>query len=154
MVRSVRLLVSEMDKEGHAPIRSTSALPKPASREDGRIKSAVGIGQHSLADGTGDTIRVKPREPPKPKIPWHATCRLHDTAAAGHLMIPATQADDFDYLRPTRRPTRAVANIGGSNVPVVITSLPAAGKATTRHNSSRHHPRLHILRHTPVRKPP
>ena len=100
---------------------------KAGEGEDGRIKSAVGIGA-LLADGIGDTIRVSLSEAPEAEIPVARHLADYMTRRSGHLMIPATQADDFDYLRPTRRPTRAVANIGGSNVPVVITSLPAAGK--------------------------
>ena len=38
-------------------------------------------------------------------------------------MVPATESTDFDWLRPERRKTRAAGGIGGSNVPVVITSL-------------------------------
>ena len=126
MVRSVRLLVSEMDKEDmHYPLHL--GVTEAGEGEDGRIKSAVGIGA-LLADGIGDTIRVSLSEAPEAEIPVARHLADYMTRRSGHLMIPATQADDFDYLRPTRRPTRAAANIGGSNVPVVITSLPADDK--------------------------
>ncbi len=47
------------------------------------------------------------------------------------MMIPAAEAEDFDYLNPVRRKTRAVRNIGGDHVPVVIADrmdLAASGR--------------------------
>ena len=67
MVRSVRLLVAEMDKEGmHYPLHL--GVTEAGEGEDGRIKSAVGIGA-LLADGIGDTIRVSLSEEPECEIP-------------------------------------------------------------------------------------
>ena len=121
MVRSVRLLISEMDKEDmHFPLHL--GVTEAGEGEDGRIKSAVGIGA-LLADGIGDTIRVSLSEAPEAEIPVARHLVDYISKRSGHLMIPATPAPDFDFLRPSRRPTRAVGGIGGSNVPVVITSL-------------------------------
>ena len=120
MVRSVRLLVAEMEKEGmNYPLHL--GVTEAGEGEDGRIKSAVGIGA-LLADGIGDTIRVSLSEAPEAEIPVARHLADYITHRAGHLVIPGTPATDFDYLRPTRRPTRAAGGIGGSNVPVVITS--------------------------------
>ena len=120
MVRSVRLLVAEMEKEGmNYPLHL--GVTEAGEGENGRIKSAVGIGA-LLADGIGDTIRVSLSEAPEAEIPVARHLADYITHRAGHLVIPGTPATDFDYLRPTRRPTRAAGGIGGSNVPVVITS--------------------------------
>ena len=67
MVETVRLLVKQMDKEGMAfPLHL--GVTEAGEGEDGRIKSAVGIGA-LLADGIGDTIRVSLSEAPENEIP-------------------------------------------------------------------------------------
>ncbi len=67
MVRTVRLLVSAMDREGMAfPLHL--GVTEAGEGEDGRIKSAVGIGA-LLCEGIGDTIRVSLSEPPENEIP-------------------------------------------------------------------------------------
>ena len=120
MVRSVRLLVSEMEKEGMSyPLHL--GVTEAGEGEDGRIKSAVGIGA-LLADGIGDTIRVSLSEEPEAEIPVAKHLVEYIGKKAGHLPIPGKTAADFDYLRPERRKTKAVGNIGGNNVPVVIAS--------------------------------
>lgn len=120
MVRSVRLLVSEMEKEGMSyPLHL--GVTEAGEGEDGRIKSAVGIGA-LLADGIGDTIRVSLSEEPEAEIPVAKHLVEYIGKKAGHLPIPGKTAADFDYLRPERRKTKAVGNIGGYNVPVVIAS--------------------------------
>ena len=120
MVRSVRLLVSEMDKEDmHYPLHL--GVTEAGEGEDGRIKSAVGIGA-LLADGIGDTIRVSLSEEPEAEIPVAKHLVEYLTSRAGHMLIPGEQAESFDYLRPERRKTRAAGGIGGSNVPVVISN--------------------------------
>lgn len=118
MVLSVRLLVAEMDKENmHYPLHL--GVTEAGEGEDGRIKSAVGIGA-LLADGIGDTIRVSLSEEPEKEIPvanhlaWYL--RRHEK----HIMIPAEVNKYFDYLNPTRRKTVAAVNVGGDNVPVLI----------------------------------
>ena len=120
MVRSVRLLVHTMEQEGmNYPLHL--GVTEAGEGEDGRIKSAVGIGA-LLADGIGDTIRVSLSEEPEAEIPVAKALAGYVTARAGHTMIPCEAAPTFDYLHPERRKTRAVGNIGGSNVPVVIAS--------------------------------
>lgn len=70
MVQSVRLLVEAMDKEGMKyPLHL--GVTEAGEGEDGRIKSAVGIGA-LLADGIGDTIRVSLSEEPEAEIPVRA----------------------------------------------------------------------------------
>ena len=120
MVRTVRLLVSEMDKaDMHYPLHL--GVTEAGEGEDGRIKSAVGIGA-LLADGIGDTIRVSLSEEPEAEIPVAKHLVDYITKREGHLMVPATESAEFDWLRPERRKTRAAGGIGGSNAPVVIAS--------------------------------
>ena len=122
MVRTVRLLVDEMDRNDmHYPLHL--GVTEAGEGEDGRIKSAVGIGA-LLADGIGDTIRVSLSEEPEAEIPVARHLVDYITKREGHLMVPATASPEFNWLRPERRKTRAAGGIGGSNVPVVIASLP------------------------------
>ena len=121
MVRSVRLLVSEMDKAGmHYPLHL--GVTEAGEGEDGRIKSAVGIGA-LLADGIGDTVRVSLSEEPEAEIPVARHLADYITKRGGHLVVPGAEAPDFNWLRPERRPTRAAGGIGGSNAPAVIVSV-------------------------------
>lgn len=120
MVRSVRLLVAEMDREGmHYPLHL--GVTEAGEGEDGRIKSAVGIGA-LLADGIGDTIRVSLSEEPEAEIPVAKHLVRYIRRKQGHLLVPGVQAKNFDYLRPERRKTQAVGPIGGTQPPVVIVS--------------------------------
>ena len=120
MVRSVRLLVHQMDKEGmNYPLHL--GVTEAGEGEDGRIKSAVGIGA-LLSDGIGDTIRVSLSEEPAAEIPVARHLVDYIRQREGHLIVPGTQAKAFNWLRPERRFTRAVAGIGGSNTPIVIAS--------------------------------
>ena len=122
MVRTVRLLVDEMDRNDmHYPLHL--GVTEAGEGEDGRIKSAVGIGA-LLADGIGDTVRVSLSEEPEAEITVARHLVDYITKREGHLMVPATASPDFNWLRPERRKTRAAGGIGGSNVPVVIASLP------------------------------
>lgn len=121
MVQSVRLLCRVMHDEGmDYPLHL--GVTEAGEGEDGRIKSAVGIGA-LLADGIGDTLRVSLSEEPECEIP--VAYRLASYIAGtrtGHPFIPGQPCPVFDYLRPVRRPTCAVGNIGGRNVPVVISA--------------------------------
>lgn len=120
MVRSVRLLVDTMDKEDmHYPLHL--GVTEAGEGEDGRIKSAVGIGA-LLADGIGDTIRVSLTEEPEAEIPVARHLVDYIDRKASHQLIPAETYEGFDWLRPERRTTKPVDNIGGGNVPVVMVS--------------------------------
>ena len=120
MVRSMRLLVSEMEKEAmNYPLHL--GVTEAGEGEDGRIKSAVGIGA-LLADGIGDTVRVSLSEEPAAEIPVARHLVDYIGKKKGQLLIPAAACPSFDWLHPTRRETVAVGNIGGNNVPVVISN--------------------------------
>lgn len=120
MVRTVRLLVEQMEKEDMVfPLHL--GVTEAGDGEDGRIKSALGIGA-LLADGIGDTIRVSLSEAPEAEIPVARKLVDYVTRKEGHMYIPATEAPCFDYVHPSRRETLAVGNIGGDQVPVVISA--------------------------------
>ena len=118
MVRTVRLLVHTMDEESmHFPLHL--GVTEAGEGEDGRIKSALGIGA-LLADGLGDTIRVSLSEAPEADIPVAAKLRDYVMLHSDLPPISGQAAPSFDYLNPQRRRTKAVRNIGGNNVPVVV----------------------------------
>lgn len=129
MVQSVRLLVDAMEREGmRFPLHL--GVTEAGDGEDGRIKSAVGIGA-LLADGIGDTVRVSLSEAPEAEIPVARKLVDHLARREGAMMIPGLAADSFDYLHPVRRDTRPVHNIGGTQVPVVVADrmdLAASGR--------------------------
>lgn len=133
MVRSVRLLVDAMDREDmYYPLHL--GVTEAGEGEDGRIKSAVGIGA-LLADGIGDTIRVSLSEDPEEEIPVARHLVDYIGRKAGHLIVPGEQYEGFDWLRPTRRQTRTVGNIGGDSLPVVIMTaspIPSSAKGALR----------------------
>lgn len=127
MVKTVRLLVAEMEKEGmYFPIHL--GVTEAGNGEDGRIKSALGIGA-LLSDGIGDTIRVSLSEAPEAEIPVAKKLVDYIVEKQGHPYIPGKAAADFDYLSPVRRATRAVLNIGGDNLPVVLSERLAGADA-------------------------
>lgn len=118
MVKTVRLLVAVMEHEGMAfPLHL--GVTEAGDGEDGRIKSALGIGA-LLADGLGDTIRVSLSEAPECEIPVARKLVDYITNHKDAPYIPGEVAKDFDYLHPIRRKTHAVRNIGGNQTPVVI----------------------------------
>ena len=90
--------------------------------EEGRIRSAVGIGA-LLADGIGDTIRVSLTEAPEREIPVARKLIDHFKSYQGHQPIKAplhAQTNPFEY---ERRSTRPVLNMGGRQFPVVVAQL-------------------------------
>ena len=118
MIKTVRLLVAEMEKEGMAfPIHL--GVTEAGDGEDGRIKSALGIGA-LLSDGIGDTIRVSLSEAPEAEIPVARKLVDYIEEREDHIYIPGRTAQGFNYLSPSRRPTVPIQNIGGNNQPIVI----------------------------------
>jgi len=120
MVQTVRLLVEEMEKCGfNYPLHL--GVTEAGDGEDGRIKSAVGIGA-LLADGIGNTIRVSLSEDPELEIPVGRLLVAYTSERANHQAIVATENLLHKRFEYSRRKTHAVGNIGADNVPVVITS--------------------------------
>ena len=123
MVQAYRLLVNRLDQEGLQPYPLHLGVTEAGEAEDGRIKSAVGIGA-LLEDGLGDTVRVSLTEPPEiePPVAKVLTNRYHQRLSDGE--IPAlAKSVDYDPYSYQRRKSLEVLNIGGSNVPRVIADL-------------------------------
>jgi (E)-4-hydroxy-3-methylbut-2-enyl-diphosphate synthase len=118
MVKTVRLLAAVMEQEDmQFPLHL--GVTEAGDGEDGRIKSALGIGA-LLADGLGDTIRVSLSEAPEAEIPVARKLVDYIVQRHDHPYIPGPDVPEFNYLSPVRRKTAAVRNIGGENLPIVI----------------------------------
>lgn len=122
MVQAYRLLIKKMHEEGmNYPLHL--GVTEAGEGEDGRIKSAVGIGT-LLEDGIGDTVRVSLTEDPEFEIPVaKALVERYSTRAEKQTPIPAIENYPVNPYEHNRRNTREVQNIGGHKVPVVIASL-------------------------------
>lgn len=132
MVQAYRLLVARMKKEGmNYPLHL--GVTEAGDGEDGRIKSAVGIGT-LLEDGLGDTIRVSLTEDPEFEMP--VAKRLADryvNRSSKKLNISFSNLDLEKIYNPfeyTRRHTHEVLNIGGKHVPVVMADYSGKEKIT------------------------
>lgn len=118
MVTTVRRLVRVMAEEGIAfPLHL--GVTEAGDAEDGRIKSAVGIGA-LLADGIGDTVRVSLAESPENEIPVAKELVDYVALRAVAPAIEGVAAPQFNYEEPVRRRTFEFGIIGGENVPVVV----------------------------------
>ena len=115
MVTTVRLLVREMNKEDmHYPIHL--GVTEAGDGEDGRIKSAVGIGA-LLSEGIGDTIRVSLSEPPENEIPVAAQLRDYIALRDNHPAIPNPEKE---AAYPARTSASPVAGFGPTGWPKVV----------------------------------
>ncbi len=117
MVQAYRLLVNHMMKAGMSyPLHL--GVTEAGDGEDGRIKSAVGIGT-LLEDGLGDTIRVSLTEEPEAEIPVARMLAERYAHRAEHSPIEEVPVpiNPFDHAR---RLTSTVLNVGGKNVPRII----------------------------------
>lgn len=118
MVHTVRLLVDAMNREGmHFPLHL--GVTEAGDGEDGRVRSAVGIGT-LLCEGTGDTIRVSLSEEPECEIPVARELSDYITARADAPSIPGEYAPGYNPVDPIQRATDGIGNVGGTNVPVVL----------------------------------
>ena len=120
MVQTVRLLVEEMEKANlHYPLHL--GVTEAGDGEDGRIKSAVGIGA-LLNDGIGDTIRVSLSEEPEAEIPVAKLLVNYISEKKNHTAIEAKESPQLSRFEYNRRKTTKVGNIGADQVPVVISA--------------------------------
>lgn len=139
MVQAYRLLVNKMlETNRNYPLHL--GVTEAGDGEDGRIKSAVGIGT-LLEDGLGDTIRVSLTEEPEFEIP---VAKLLVKRYEQRSLTFKAPLQDEQVKRPTlsifpttfspfeykKRETVAVINIGGQNVPRVITDFSEKEKIT------------------------
>lgn len=129
MVQAYRLLVQKLDEEGFQPYPLHLGVTEAGDGEDGRIKSAVGIGT-LLEDGLGDTVRVSLTEEPEAEVPVAATLAKRYDHRVPHAPIRAIDINPIDPFRYTRRHTREVANLGGHQVPRVVADFSHRDKIT------------------------
>ena len=139
MVQAYRLLINHMMEEFSECYPLHLGVTEAGDGEDGRIKSAIGIGT-LLEDGIGDTIRVSLTEDPELEIPVckdivkrYTEQRLHKAVSC---TIPAAYTLPYSPFEYKRRETFAVGNIGNKNVPVVIADLSKIDKITPAHLQS------------------
>ncbi len=119
MIQAYRLLVNRLDEEKLKPYPLHLGVTEAGEAEDGRIKSAVGIGT-LLEDGLGDTIRVSLTEEPEAEIPVAKRLVQRYDNRHGHKKIPEINKLPFNPFEYKKRRTLPVADIGGSNVPCII----------------------------------
>jgi (E)-4-hydroxy-3-methylbut-2-enyl-diphosphate synthase len=117
MVQAYRLLVSKMLERGNIyPLHL--GVTEAGDGEDGRIKSAVGIGT-LLEDGIGDTIRVSLTEEPEFEIPVAQKLVERYKNRPFHFDVAAIETElPYNPFEYTRRKTKSVLNIGDHHVPV------------------------------------
>lgn len=125
MVQAYRLLIATMHKENmHYPLHL--GVTEAGDGEDGRIKSAAGIGT-LLQDGIGDTIRVSLTEDPEHEIPVARSVIQH-CIPISHKPIPEIRTElPYSPFIYNKRKTKPVHNIGGLQVPRVIANLSGNG---------------------------
>jgi (E)-4-hydroxy-3-methylbut-2-enyl-diphosphate synthase len=118
VVQAYRLLVNKMIAEGmNYPLHL--GVTEAGEAEDGRIKSAVGIGT-LLEDGLGDTIRVSLTEEPEFEIPVAQELVKRYTNRIKHEPIAPITNNPITPFEYNRRTSNEVLNIGAKNVPVVV----------------------------------
>ena len=120
MVQTVRQIVRRMEEEGmNFPLHL--GVTEAGDGEDGRIKSAVGIGT-LLQEGIGDTIRVSLSEDPEKEIPVAKAIVefINKKAEAPILDSCGCEKPLFNGESYSRRITQAVGEIGGGKAPVVV----------------------------------
>ncbi|MFN5325673.1 MAG: (E)-4-hydroxy-3-methylbut-2-enyl-diphosphate synthase [Bacteroidota bacterium] len=135
MVQAYRLLVQTMQQEFGICYPLHLGVTEAGDGEDGRIKSAIGIGT-LLEDGIGDTIRVSLTEDPEFEIPVckdivkRYNQRKESAPVSEQIKLPYSP---FEYKR---RISLAVENIGGKQVPVVMADMGSTEKLTPAHLQS------------------
>jgi (E)-4-hydroxy-3-methylbut-2-enyl-diphosphate synthase len=122
MVQAYRLLAATMLKTGRCyPLHL--GVTEAGDGEDGRIKSAVGIGS-LLEDGLGDTVRVSLTEEPEKEIPVASKLVAKFKDDLNLAQIPVNvKGLPYNPYRYERRSSHQLANIGGKSVPVVVADL-------------------------------
>jgi len=129
MIQAYRLLVATMMENGmNYPLHL--GVTEAGEGEDGRIKSAVGIGT-LLEDGLGDTVRVSLTEEPEFEIPVaQALVERYSKRAEKQQSIPEYNDYPIDPFQYFKRESNTALNIGGENVPRVVADLSGKEKIT------------------------
>lgn len=119
MVQAYRLLVAKLKDEGLQSYPLHLGVTEAGEAEDGRIKSAVGIGT-LLEDGLGDTVRVSLTEAPEAEAPVAKILIDQLIERKSPIDLLPVKDSPIDPYRYTRRETFEVVNFGAQNVPRVI----------------------------------
>lgn len=120
MVQAYRLLVKTMFDEFGECYPLHLGVTEAGDGEDGRIKSAIGIGT-LLEDGLGDTVRVSLTEDPELEIPvCKDIVKRYQVRQQQQSLVPKIENLSYSPFEYKRRETFAVSNIGHNHVPVVI----------------------------------
>ncbi len=129
MVQAYRLLIQKMQELNmNYPLHL--GVTEAGEGEDGRIKSAVGIGT-LLEDGIGDTVRVSLTEDPEFEIPVAKHLIERYTNRGSHaIILEIKNTIPYSFYEYDRRKTTEVNNIGGHNVPRVIADFSSKEKIT------------------------
>ncbi|MBL4669867.1 MAG: (E)-4-hydroxy-3-methylbut-2-enyl-diphosphate synthase [Flavobacteriales bacterium] len=128
VVQAYRLLVNKMQEEGmNYPLHI--GVTEAGEAEDGRIKSAVGIGT-LLEDGLGGTIRVSLTEEPEFEIPVAQELVNRYNDREEHDAIEPIEKNPLTPFEYNRRLTNEVLNVGGKNVPIVMADFCLKEKIT------------------------
>lgn len=128
MVQAYRLLILKMQELNmNYPLHL--GVTEAGEGEDGRIKSAVGIGT-LLEDGIGDTVRVSLTEDPEFEIPVAKNLVDRYSNRANHKAIPEITALPYSPYDFSKRITKEVGNIGNTNVPRVVADFSEKQKIT------------------------
>ena len=128
MVQAYRLLINKMQTEGMTyPLHL--GVTEAGEGEDGRIKSAVGIGT-LLEDGIGDTVRVSLTEEPEFEIPVAKSLVDRYLDRLPHEVIAPITENPINPFEYTKRESTEVVNIGGKHVPVVMADFCLKKKIT------------------------
>jgi (E)-4-hydroxy-3-methylbut-2-enyl-diphosphate synthase len=122
MVQAYRLLVEKLQEEGMKPYPLHLGVTEAGDGEDGRIKSAVGIGT-LLEDGLGDTVRVSLTEEPEYEAPVARALIDRYTHRLPHAPIPSIAYLPVNPYQYKRRHSHEVANFGGHQVPRVVADM-------------------------------
>lgn len=131
MVQAYRLLVQKLDEGGFKPYPLHLGVTEAGDGEDGRIKSAVGIGT-LLEDGLGDTVRVSLTEDPELEAPVGRELVDRYEHRTGHHQIKEIQHYPISPFEYNKRQTLEIYNFGGTNVPRVITDISSISQISER----------------------
>ena len=131
MVQAYRLLVQKLNEGGFKPYPLHLGVTEAGEAEDGRIKSAVGIGT-LLEDGLGDTVRVSLTEDPEFEAPVARALIDRYTHRVGHAPIQEIKHYPITPFEYSKRQVAEIYNFGGHNVPRVIADISKIEKVTDR----------------------
>lgn len=131
MVQAYRLLVQKLEEGGFKPYPLHLGVTEAGDGEDGRIKSAVGIGT-LLEDGLGDTVRVSLTEDPEFEAPVAKALVDRYLERSSHQDIEEVEHIPVTPFEYNKRDSIEVFNFGGTNVPRVIADISAVCQITEK----------------------